>query len=132
MNSKLTMNNLKIHISRAHRIFKCKQSLCNIQDSEECTILGHINKYKCNQCDKEYSTRDGLNIHKSKKHNEKVSCEYCKETFSADVIRGHKKMRHDVGDVKVFKCDVCDFKSLGRRELTDHVRFRHEKTPIMC
>ena len=41
-------------------------------------------------------------------------------------------MKHDVGDVKVFKCDACDYKCLRRGELTDHVRFKHEKRPMIC
>ena len=130
-----TIRNLKIHKSRAHRIFKCWQSGCKIQDSEACPLLGHMNKYKCNQCDAEYSTMNGVYVHKSKQHGEKkkFSCEYCNlETFSADSFRGHMKMRHDVGNVKVFKCDYCDYKSLRRRELAEHVQSKHDKTPILC
>ena len=130
-----TIRNLKFHLSKAHRRFQCKQSGCKMQDSEACTLLGHINKHKCNQCDKEYSTTDGLNVHKSKMHCEKVkfSCEYCDlETMSVDLIRGHMKMRHDVGSAKVSKCDFCDYKCLRRRELADHVRSKHDETPIFC
>ena len=73
--------------------------------------LANVNtKFECDQCDKTYSSKGGLYMHKQSVHQGvKYACDQCdlQYTQKGDLIR-HIQLKHE--GVK-YACDQCDYKA---------------------
>ena len=57
----------------------------------------------------------------------KKPCELCGKSFSdLHSLKEHKKTAHE-NDGKIFKCKLCDYSNILKRNLASHVKLRHEK-----
>ena len=93
--------------------FKCDQ--CDKEFSTKSRLQMHVKSHnvcphKCNQCDKMYKTMKSLKTHIADMHSEKrVECDECDTMFSTiGRLNSHKKQVHVL---KSFKCDQCKFRT---------------------
>ena len=122
-------NSLTAHLT-VHGIgnrFKCDQ--CEKDFSTKSDLKKHIKTHnsspeKCNQCGKMYKTEASLKKHIDRTHSEKrLECDECEKLFSTvGRLNGHKKQVHVL---KSFKCDQCKHRSKTNGELKRHINRVH-------
>jgi len=93
-----------------------------------------IKKYKCHQCEKSFSRKKALVVHKYNSHNiqdpaykDLETCNICFLKFEAPVqlrkhLRSHSKS-------KPFKCEICKKHFVSKSNLTTHKRL-HDGTAL--
>ena len=105
---------LKNHIATQHEGRKIKCSMCNSEFNSKANLRSHMVfahsrnfRYKCDECDQGYLTRDKLELHCKIQHEGfRYVCEVCKKTFkSQSQFNAHVK-QHDP-DGEEYKCDKC-------------------------
>ena len=85
----------------------------------------HIKKkYKCNQCEKGYTTQGSLTVHKAKEHEGKrYPCDYCNhQAKEAGALQNHLDAKHNG---IVYQCDECPFESSSKNNLRRHKSSMH-------
>ena len=122
-------DHLTIHLA-AHGIgdrFKCDQ--CDKEFLTKYHLQRHIKSHnsapqKCNQCGKMYKTAKSLKQHIAILHAEKqLECGECEKTFSTiESLNHHKKAVHVL---KSFKCNQCKFRFKTNWGLKDHINKVH-------
>ena len=160
-------SNLKKHIQRVHEHLKYTCEHCNRIFSEKHILkkhLGfvHLNKprpiFSCNECKKEFYTREAqrrhtsthlgisypcekcdykanllenLNRHTKAHHEEKTLyfCQSCDYKGSKKGLRVHIESKHGS---KLFKCDQCEYISSRDEYLKMHVRDQHGSDIFYC
>jgi len=107
--------------------FKCDQ--CDKDYSIKSHLQMHIKTHnscpqKCNQCGKMYKTVKYLKMHIAEMHSEKqLECDECEKVFSTmSRLNYHKKGVHVL---KSFKCNQCTFRSKTNGVLKRHVNRVH-------
>jgi len=110
-----------------HR-FKCDQ--CDKDFSTKANLQTHIKTHnscpqKCNQCGKMYKTAKCLNHHIAHMHSEKrLECDECEKIFSTiGRLNYHKKSVHVL---KSFKCDQCKYRAKTKGNLAQHIKAVHD------
>jgi len=107
--------------------FKCDQ--CDKDYPTKGDLQAHIKTHnscpqKCNQCGKMYKSMESLKEHIVNMHSEKrLECDECEKMFSTTCrLNTHKKAVHVL---KSFKCDQCKFRSKTNGELKRHINQVH-------
>ena len=128
--------NLSTHLA-VHGIgdrFKCDQ--CEKDYSTKVALQLHIKSHnscpqKCNQCGNIYSSVANLNTHISNMHSEKrFECDDCEKMFSTiGNLNSHKKHVHSL---KSFKCDQCKYRSTTNSNLKRHIKWVHNGVHSKC
>jgi len=104
----------------------------SFKSDQQCEIyLNEKKVFPCEQCEKQFTHRGGLNLHiRSVHEGVRYQCEICdhKSTTKGDlkvhVQSIHEGVRH--------QCEVCDFKSTTKSGLGVHVRTVHEGVRYPC
>jgi len=114
--------------------FKCDQ--CEKDFATKVSLQCHINRHKsssqkCNQCGKLYTTVDSLRKHIANMHSEKrVQCDECEKMFSSITrLNFHKKQVHVL---KSFKCDQCKYRCKKNVHLKQHINLVHNGVLYKC
>jgi len=114
--------------------FKCDQ--CDKDFPTKYSLQTHIKvhtslPHKCNQCDKMYITENSLKSHIAEMHLEKrLKCDECEKMFSTNGSLNHHKKRVHV--LKSFKCDQCKFRGKTNFHLKRHVNQVHNCVLYKC
>ncbi|KAK5977698.1 hypothetical protein GCK32_009678 [Trichostrongylus colubriformis] len=88
-------------------------------------------KWKCEQCDSEFSHKAGLEMHKKTVHDDPlnafVTCKICSQTFAKQSnLNRHIKKQHPIQTEKaVLDCPECSCVFFSHRTLTRHRRAIH-------
>ena len=88
-------------------------------------------KSKCDSCDKSYTRKYKLRMHKLAKHQIVCfQCSKCDLSFTTpQSLSSHKKIVHEG---KMVKCSECDHKSTKRQGLKSHLRLMHGLEMLQC
>ena len=82
-------------------------------------------KKKCNMCEKNLAS-SSFNRHMKDKHGKSEECEICKKRFlTQSGLESHQRKAHVVNIISYFECHFCDYKSMNKYYMTDHVRRQH-------
>ena len=107
--------------------FKCDQ--CDKYYSTIGHLQIHIKTHnscpqKCDQCGKMYKTVTSLKEHPERIHSEKpIQCDECEKMFSTiGRLNIHKKVVHVL---KSFKCYQCKYRSKTNSDLKKHIKMVH-------
>ena len=127
--------NLAMHLS-VHGIgdrFKCDQ--CDKDYPSKRDLQKHMKIHnscpqKCNQCGKMYATVKNLKEHIANMHSEKrLECDECDQMFSTiGRLNIHKKAVHVL---KSFKCDQCKFRCKTSYHLKTHINTVHNVCHVL-
>ena len=115
---------LKTHIRCVHGSDKkCLETSLSQEDSQVKTpqIFG------CDLCEKTFSRKDSLFIHKAThKTTKSFTCEHCLTEFSLNknFVRHRKESLDKRGNLR-HKCPICDKSFCTERFLTAHMKFGH-------
>jgi len=89
---------------------------------------------QCDQCEQSFNDKAGLKVHQEAKHGtgRSFTCDVCGKKFSAArFMTQHRREQHEEGEKRRIKCDLCDFSSLGVRNLRKHIKTMHnENVPV--
>jgi len=114
--------------------FKCDQ--CDKDFSTKGRLQTHIKTHnscpqKCNQCGKMYKTVENLKQHIKGMHSEKrLECDECDQMFST--ISRLNKHRKKVHVFKSFKCDQCKYRCKTNSHLKMHINQVHNGVLWKC
>ncbi|XP_063911179.1 zinc finger protein OZF-like [Zophobas morio] len=78
----------------------------------------------CNTCSAEYQQKEEIEEH-IKSHEEIFTCTFCAEKFKRAYNYGIHLASHN--EDKMFRCPLCNYKSLKRTGLLTHINFFHLK-----
>jgi len=112
---------------------KCDQ--CDKDFSTKGTLQKHIKihnscHHKCNQCGKMYTPAASLKMHIPLMHSEKrLECDECDQIFSTIGSLNHHKKRVHV--LKSLKCDQCKFRSKTNWDLKKHINTVHNVRDVL-
>ena len=109
--------------------FKCQQ--CDKAYSTKAHLKSHIHsaheglKYICNQCEKQYTEQNSLTKHvKSAHYGVRYTCDQCDQQFTRqDSVTTHIRIVHE--GVK-YECNQCSYQVTDTRKLTNHIKSVHE------
>ena len=95
------------------------------QQKRKREVLSENGKYKCDQCQNEYSTSSGLNYHKQTEHEGvKYACDQCDKQFTRQgSLAEHIKSKHE--GIK-YACEQCHYQATKQSNLTRHIKFVHK------
>ena len=107
--------------------FKCDQ--CEKDFTTKSNLKRHIKEHnscpqKCNQCGSISKTMKMLKLHITNVHSEKrLKCDQCEKRFpTIGRLNHHKKAVHVL---KTFKCDQCKYRSKRNSDLNKHINVVH-------
>ena len=87
---------------------------------------GSAHPFDCELCSFSITSKASLKTHTRMNHEE-TSCELCNKTlYGSNSLTVHKMREHEG---KIVDCTKCNFSSSIKKELEDHKRFMHPKTP---
>jgi len=109
--------------------FKCQQ--CDKAYSTKAHLKAHIYsaheglKYGCNQCEKQYTEQNSLTKHVKSAHDGvRYTCDQCDQQFTRqDSVTTHIRIVHE--GVK-YACNQCSYQATDTRKLTSHIKSVHE------
>jgi uncharacterized Zn-finger protein len=104
-------------------------------DDEEETILDSVNNhfYKCNQCEKDFSTSHGLEVHVRRTHSSELrpySCEFCSKTFGHALSLAQHRTTHT--QERCFQCKTCGKSFKRSSTLSTHLLIHSDTRPYSC
>merc|ERR1712129_79406 len=106
---------------------QCKFKARRKDELKNHKLITHLGfTFDCDQCSFSITSKKSLKSHKRMNH-EDISCELCKKSFSGSNNLTVQKMRDHEG--KIVDCTKCNFSSSIKKELEDHKKFMHPKTP---
>ena len=83
-------------------------------------------QWKCNDCDKNFSSKFNLGVHKKKMQQ----CDNCDKSFcSKKIMKVHMKFSHGINP---FECKTCLEKFSSKRNLNRHEQARNVATCNEC
>ena len=111
---------------------------CDMCDSQFTSRLGlkyhfqskHQSKiFPCNLCDNQYTQQRILKRHILSKHQGlKYDCDHCENQFNdRSNLIRHIQMKHDSF---TFHCEICDYQTPQKSYLTRHIQKRHATDPL--
>ena len=130
-------NHLQDHSKNVHsddtKNFKCDK--CDYASNESRWLESHISAvhlglrpYKCESCGSTFTQKSHLNTHMKRVHLNirPHSCNFCDSTFTCRQAKEiHEKGVHGIGDIKDFKCDQCDFRTVYSKSFKQHMARLH-------
>ena len=138
-----TSDAVKRHEKRVHQ--KIKNYLCNFADCDKSFVTKHeLTKHQnthklekdlsCTECDFKCKSMKSLKSHKEGWHSKNPDiwrCDFrddvgvtCQKVFRAKrYLMSHQKMIHQTATK--FKCDVCDYMTIYRKSMQDHMENLH-------
>ena len=106
----------------------CKQKVRKEKDLAEVCAISTI---KCNKCDYQTTSRQGLKIHSSKVHSNinfeefPAACDICEKVLQNESdLKKHKKSQHTYHNVR-YQCNECDFMAHEVETLNVHFGSKH-------
>lgn len=91
-------------------------------------------QHKCQECNKGFSTKSGLNRHYTSVHTniKNFQCKLCGLKYTAKTtLSRHVKSVHE--QIKNFHCELCNYKCSAKATLKQHIRALHDKIKdIQC
>ena len=112
-----------------HNIPELPEQSTEERSSKAIGIIG--SKYECEQCDKIYTTKAGLALHKKSYHEGlKYTCDECDfQTTQQSNLKVHIRNKHE--GVR-YACDHCDFQAAHKAYLTIHNKSMHKGVRYPC
>ena len=92
-------------------------------------------KFTCEECDKEFLTKNGLYKHEKGHDGDKLHCPTCRKSFLWNCELEDHKRRHTMKCSECIKCHIASCKKdySSKRALQRHIRDDHgKKTEITC
>ena len=89
--------------------------------------------YKCDQCDKDFSTSHGLEVHTRRAHSSEVrpySCDLCSKTFGHALSLAQHRSTHTQG--RCFQCSICGKSFKRSSTLSTHLLIHSDTRPYSC
>ena len=99
-------------------------------------------RFKCTDCDKDFSDKDNMKAHRKRKHlsddmkivrarksPKKVFCSLCSKELASDSLKSHMKAIH-LG-IK-YPCPDCDYKATAEKSLKMHIETIHNGVRYKC
>ena len=122
---------------KEEKIFNCEKcgkiykSVQTLKEHVESTHEGI--KFSCELCPKQFSHRSGLKTHVEGVHEKKkFSCEICfKEYKYKTRLFEHRRQEHSENKI-IHQCKLCDFSTIHKNNLTQHVQIIHEGFRVTC
>ncbi|XP_044270314.1 zinc finger protein 70-like isoform X44 [Tribolium madens] len=134
-----TMLEFKNHYAARHRGLShvckhCGKSFLDKNCFRRHVLTHDVNyvkqEYKCTQCDKVYTTRGGLNVHKKMHENLTYMCDICGKSVTSRTSLKHHMMLH-TGE-KPFVCEFCGKNFNKKMLLKTHERIHTKEKPYKC
>ena len=132
----LHVQTFHIHVNEKHRhvCHQCSDRYRLKGDLDEHIQMMHPETYNCDQCDKTYSSKEGLRYHTRTKHRiRKVTkhripgmykCDKCDKTYSSTGgLRNHKMTNHR--RTKSYGCHLCTKTCKSQSALEYHLQSFH-------
>lgn len=126
-----TMKELKIHHKAEHSELICPK--CNHVSPSDSELMTHnCNKrYKCNQCQRLFSTNHELKSHSYIHSGEKPHmCDHCGKGFRQRATLDRHKLTHE--SKRKYSCDICHKKFKFKHYLVSHKLLHSGVKPHMC
>lgn len=120
------------------KCYSCYMAYCNAESLRDHMDVEHLNKkrdFKCDECDKVFTSKSGSNKHKKKVHmNITHVCKECNQVFKKkDSLNKHLMTVHQVYYPKFkFKCDRCRMAYTTSKALEGHIKKDHAKDGFTC
>ena len=123
------MNTAHIDEGKKEEIVKCEFCDRTFKKSSN-TILRHIKeehqeakeKFICDTCDKEFTTREYFRNHLKIHQNKSFLCEICEKSFTTiGYLKNHKNIVHSEHSM-VYECSTCQKTFKHKDTLTQHER----------
>ena len=127
---------LHYHLFNTHVMRACVCDICGAILTNYSYLGTHrsshfnIKKWKCDQCDKSYTTKLAMESHYNAMHEQtqEFFCDHCDfKTFRKSDLSFHVKTKH-IKDY--FKCKVCDFASNSPKIVKSHMKKVHPGVQI--
>jgi uncharacterized Zn-finger protein len=97
-------------------------------------IIDSINEsFKCTECEKEFSTSHGLEVHVRRAHTSELrafACNVCPKTFSHALSLSHHRGTHTQG--RCFQCQICGKSFKRSSTLSTHLLIHSDTRPYSC
>lgn len=126
------------------RKFKCK--ICEFTTTENYVLKAHSaahnqeRRFKCTICPQNFRLKHHLAAHK-KRHATKddqekkivITCDICAENFKLkQQLTAHRKIHKIKGEIKTFKCHICDKDFSHECNLNTHMKYHNGDRPFAC
>jgi transcription elongation factor Elf1 len=115
------------------------REVCGLNDTENASNkfkVAAVNskRFKCTNCEKDYSTKGGLTAHVNVIHHRKeIICQSCQQNFRwRSEFLLHEKNVHSDCSVSKFKCISCDKGYAQKRYLSRHITIEHNGIKVPC
>ncbi len=113
--------------------YQCES--CPYKSAYKANLARHIRthhdkvRYKCDKCGRKSTLRDHISkLHENPDHRP-FSCEICKRGFKCKIAcDNHAKIHKE----KNIKCDKCNFKTVHKISMKEHMRRIHEDEGFQC
>ena len=129
---------VKEHINAVHKKvkpFECTVPGCDYRAVNKGRLNFHIKvvhtairSYKCEKCDKTFTTSYYLKIHTTRVHDNvrNHKCDQCDKAFkSITELKTHVKIVHE--GIKKFQCELCSYAGGKGHNLKSHMKLIHGK-----
>jgi uncharacterized Zn-finger protein len=100
----------------------------NDEDEEE---INHF--YKCHQCEKDFPTSHGLEVHVRRTHSSELrpySCDLCSKTFGHALSLAQHRTIHT--QERCFQCQTCGKTFKRSSTLSTHLLIHSDTRPYSC
>ncbi|XP_014359581.2 zinc finger protein 28-like isoform X1 [Papilio machaon] len=125
-----TFKTLHQHMNVHYRYYICK--ICDMGYMNQYSLKAHmkthdIGTFKCDHCDKIFSTLVKKKFHEKYTHNKAIryitNCPHCELSFTSYYQRNrHIFNEHNTSN---YKCNVCDKTFILKSKLTTHIKKNH-------
>ena len=111
---------------RQHECYLCAKTFLKAQHLQAHVEHGHLGArpFKCDGCDKSYTTAYALNTHRVNTHGsdgERPKCNICDKTFSTKSLLNRHMLTEHERDSRLV-CEACEAVYLSRETLEAHLR----------
>ncbi|CAF1110700.1 unnamed protein product [Rotaria sordida] len=104
------------------------------EEQEHETIIESTNIfYKCHECEKDFSTSHGLEVHVRRTHSSELrpySCDLCRKTFSHALSLVQHRTIHT--QERCFQCKTCGKSFKRSSTLSTHLLIHSDTRPYSC
>ncbi len=100
---------------------------------EEIEIEETTDLYKCNECEKDFSTSHGLEVHVRRTHSSELRpypCDLCSKTFSHALSLAQHRTIHT--QERCFQCKLCGKSFKRSSTLSTHLLIHSDTRPYSC